>query len=462
VAIILLGSTILLGVLYLHWRRGGVLSFLTEYHDRPFSLAERLLTEPRIILFYVSLLFYPIPGRFSIAHDVEISSALFSPVSTAVSILAIGGALVLLVLRARKYPLLSFSFLFFILNHVVESTVFPLELIFEHRNYVPSMVFFLPFVIGFCRLLERYRAKKTMTIALSALVVLFVIGSAHSTYLRNFAWKTPETLWSAALQQAPDQARVHHNLGLYYQNRGLMEKAMTAYSRALKSPVRHRRNEAFMTHYQLGRLYSDLGDQGHAKAHYLEAIRLEPGLSLALVNLSALYDQENNPELSDHYLIEAFKANHSDPLINLNMAIRHLRNGNPDVALQHLDRARNDKTLKARALLYQGIAYKTKGWLGRAATCFQRAAGMDKRNITPRLHLLEIYDRKGHAARSHAEAQRIAELLMENPSLTARTVRLISEKGSSGHVQLDSDILLPLIQESMAQDGTPWAGGMPE
>jgi Tfp pilus assembly protein PilF len=449
-AIILLGSTILLGMLYIHWRKGGVLSFLTEYEGRPFSLAQRVLTEPRIILFYVSLLLYPVPNRFSIAHSVGISSSLLSPVSTGISILVIACAVALLILRGKRHPLISFSFLFFFLNHIPESTVLPLELVFEHRNYVPSMLFFVPFVMGFCRLLERYKAKKTMTFAICVFAVFIIISLGHSTYLRNFAWKNPETLWSAALERAPDQLRVHHNLGLYYQNQGLMGKAMKAYHKALESPVTHRRNETFMTHYQLGRLYSELGDDEQAKRHYLEAVRLEPNLSLALVNLTALYDRENNQELADYYLIEAFKVNHKDPLINLNMGIWCLRNGRVGEAIQHLNMAREETSLEARTLLYLGIAYKIKGWFGRAATCFQKAIRMDEQNITPQLHLLEIYYRKGHKAKSRDEAQRVAHRLLENESLFHRTVTLICEKGSYGDVQLDAHIVLPLIRESMA------------
>jgi hypothetical protein len=39
-------------------------AFIKNFGYRPFSLAERLLSEPRIVLFYLSLIFYPLPGRF--------------------------------------------------------------------------------------------------------------------------------------------------------------------------------------------------------------------------------------------------------------------------------------------------------------------------------------------------------------------------------------------------------------
>ncbi|MEJ2724340.1 MAG: tetratricopeptide repeat protein, partial [Deltaproteobacteria bacterium] len=265
VAIVLLGTTILLGMLYVQWKKGGLLFFLLEYEGRPFSLGQRLLTEPRIILFYVSLLLYPVPGRFSVAHSIELSTSLFSPASTWIAILVLICAVVLLILTAKRHPLISFSFLFFLLNHVVESTVLPLELVFEHRNYVPSMLFFLPFAVWFYKILERYRAIKVMQAVLSGFLIFVLIGFGHSTYLRNLDWKNPRTLWTAALLKAPDQLRVHHNLGLYYQEQGRTDMALEEYKKALESPVIHRKNEPFITNYHLGTLYSELGDRQQAK-----------------------------------------------------------------------------------------------------------------------------------------------------------------------------------------------------
>ncbi len=65
---------VLAGVLYTDFP-----SLLNLYKERPFNLTERLLTEPRVILFYMTLLFYPVDSRLTLLHDIEISKTVFTP-----------------------------------------------------------------------------------------------------------------------------------------------------------------------------------------------------------------------------------------------------------------------------------------------------------------------------------------------------------------------------------------------
>ena len=116
------------------------------YQVRPFTLVERLLTAPRILIFYVSLLLYPIPSRLTFLHDIEFSRSLLEPWTTLPAMLAVGLFCLAAVVMARRKPLLSTCILFFFLNHLIEGTIIPLELIFEHRNYIPSMLFFVPWL----------------------------------------------------------------------------------------------------------------------------------------------------------------------------------------------------------------------------------------------------------------------------------------------------------------------------
>ena len=64
-------------------------SVLKEYDFRPFTMTERLLTQPRVILFYISLLFYPLTSRLTLIHDVEISKSLIDPWTTLAAIIII-------------------------------------------------------------------------------------------------------------------------------------------------------------------------------------------------------------------------------------------------------------------------------------------------------------------------------------------------------------------------------------
>jgi hypothetical protein len=117
------------------------------YEARPFTLGQAVLTPPRVILFYLSLLFYPVEQRLSITHDIQLSNSLFDPPSTIVAILVLLGIVGACLLKSKKWPFISYCILFFFMNHVIEGSVFGLELIFEHRNYLPSMLLFAPVAI---------------------------------------------------------------------------------------------------------------------------------------------------------------------------------------------------------------------------------------------------------------------------------------------------------------------------
>ncbi len=145
-----LGITLVFVTLFFLWSDRNIIHILSRsFEMRPFTLMERALTQPRVLVFYLSLLFYPIPQRLSLEHDFTVSTSLWHPWSTLPAIIFIAALIVFGILQIRKRPLVSFAILFFFLNHAVESTILPLEMVFEHRNYLPSTFLFLPVAAGF-------------------------------------------------------------------------------------------------------------------------------------------------------------------------------------------------------------------------------------------------------------------------------------------------------------------------
>jgi len=111
-----------------------------RYRGREFTLGERLLTQARLLWHYVSWLLLPDITAMGFYHDdIPVSKGLAAPVTTSLALLAWAAALVLGLLLHRRAPLLAFTLLFFLVAHSMESSVWPLEMVFEHRNYVPAM-----------------------------------------------------------------------------------------------------------------------------------------------------------------------------------------------------------------------------------------------------------------------------------------------------------------------------------
>jgi tetratricopeptide (TPR) repeat protein len=260
---------------------GGMFSVLQGYEGRPFTLGQRVLTQPGIILFYLSQLFYPVPHRLSIEHDIVVSTSLLHPWTTLpaiiLSILLIG----LAISQIRKRPLIALSVLFFYLNHIIESSILPLELVFEHRNYLPSMFLFTPVAAGINRLIAYYETRETaMRTILQGFIVLLITGLAWGTYVRNIAWKTEKTLWEDALQKAPESHRPYHNLALaYYAKIGRYQEAIHLYETSLQLRMNSRHQEA-LTLSNLALLYLQLNDDDKATALWENAMVLAPNLHI--------------------------------------------------------------------------------------------------------------------------------------------------------------------------------------
>lgn len=214
---------------------GNPFALISGFEERPFTLIERLLTEPRIVLFYLSLIFYPLPNRLSIEHDITVSTSLFEPWTTLPAIMF---HLILIGIgfsQIKKRPLLALAILFFYLNHAIESTVIPLELIFEHRNYLPSAFLFLPIAAGFSKLLDYYAEKnRSFRSVLTGFLILLIIVIGAGTYVRNMAWATEKTLWEDAMRKAPNSHRPYHNLAwAHYTKVGQYDKAIELYEKSL-------------------------------------------------------------------------------------------------------------------------------------------------------------------------------------------------------------------------------------
>ncbi len=183
------------------------------YEFRSFTLFERLLTEARALCFYVKMLFLPNISSFALFHDdFDVSTGLFSPFSTVFSVAAIGAALIGGIVSFRTHKLLGFAIFWFLWGHILESTLWPLELIHEHRNYMPS--------IGplFCVVyaLAQWVHAKNLHPALRYSPLILIILFAPITALRAADWKDLIGLTSMEAAHHPNSPRTQYELGRAY------------------------------------------------------------------------------------------------------------------------------------------------------------------------------------------------------------------------------------------------------
>ncbi|MBL7224785.1 MAG: tetratricopeptide repeat protein [Desulfobacteraceae bacterium] len=382
---------------------------LSGYNIRGFTLFERLLTEPRIVLFYISLLLYPMPYRLCFAHDISVSKGLFDPPTTIIAILIIFMLLGLAILKSKRWPLVSFCILFFFMNHAVESTVLPLELAFEHRNYIPSMLFFVPLSILFVKGIKFFSGKVSMQIIIAASVVLVLIASGNSTFIRNFVWKTGETLWIDTVLKSPNLPRTHHNLGKYYDDIGLKRTALEHYQQALKLPEGPNRRSHYITNYNMGLIYKSLKDADNARRYLLKSVELEPRFSPAYTSLGIMCIEEGQNENALDYFIKALSHDISSQKARNYTGLALLRQKKFEGAISQFEKALKANPNDLYALTHIGVAYKCKGEFNKATRCFKKVLGIDPEYVTASLHLIETQSLR----REGKKAEQIAEDLID-------------------------------------------------
>ena len=450
--IAVIGAAAVIGFLWVTFTKGNVFSALfAGYDHRPFTWWQRLLTESRVVLFYASLLLYPMPDRLSLVHGFQVSTSFLNPVATLISVLSILGIVGVLVGLAKKHALLSFSFLFFFLNHLMESTVLPLELVYEHRNYVPSMLFFVPFAAGFCFLLGRFQAKRGIRVALWFFGAFVLTGFGHAAYERNEVWRSPETLWSDALMKAPSESRIRHNLGTLFQGRGQLQKAKEEYEKALSLNNYPRKAEAAVTYFNLGNLHRDLGNFSQAEVFYQKAVAVDPDCHPALNSLAVFYEQEGKTEAVLPLLARALKAAPQSSNTNYNLGLFYLRKGELDKAVARLEVARGDTGIQHAVQVSLGVAYKQMGLRGKACVFFKQALATNPRDVVPRLHLIELYHSAELEEKALDQGRSLLDLLLKDEALFYNAIGFVLEKGPSREVSLSREVIIPILCQTMEE-----------
>jgi hypothetical protein len=156
----LAGALFILGAFgFIIWGMRYINVIIEGYAFRSFTMSERVLTQSRIILYYLTLLIFPHPSRLNLDYDFPISRTILDPPTTLISILIIAGLIGYSIWVAKKKPVLSFFILWYFGNLVIESSIFPLEMVYEHRLYLPAVGPFVLFSLLVIRGAERLKLK---------------------------------------------------------------------------------------------------------------------------------------------------------------------------------------------------------------------------------------------------------------------------------------------------------------
>lgn len=240
-----------------------VADILAPYRHREFSLAERLLTESRVLVFYLAMIVTPATARLGLFHDdFPLSHGFLDPPGTLLAILALSVLAAAAVALRRQAPVFAFGVLWFFAGHLLESGFIGLEIAHEHRNYLPSLgVIFVVIYYLFAHPYKMAPHRRALATAGGLLLLLFGVN----TYGRAQDWGDPLIHAYMEVEHHPGSARAHYQLAsvlgeiAMHRPRGgqdpLYKSAMNHYRRAARLNPRSVTAwvSAAVTSYRLGR-----------------------------------------------------------------------------------------------------------------------------------------------------------------------------------------------------------------
>jgi protein O-mannosyl-transferase len=253
-----------------------------------------LFTQLRVLVTYIRLLFLPINQNLD--YDYPIYNSFIDPnvlisFFLLLSIFALG---VYSLYRSEgtdtdtRYALrlTSFGIFWFFITLSVESSVIVIvDVIFEHRVYLPSVGAFIALLASFFFLLNNLKhkwpiASKICITALILLIIMFI----GVTYTRNTTWQSSVKLWTDVIMKSPKKARPYNELGLAYLDNGEPLKAVSCFERALTINP-----SSFLLYSNLGNAFDELGYIDHALIQYQKAIEINPKFETAHYNVGIIY-----------------------------------------------------------------------------------------------------------------------------------------------------------------------------
>jgi hypothetical protein len=226
-----------------------------------YSRMDYLMTQFRVVITYLRLLLYPVNQNLDYDYPLRKSFDLPVVASLSVHLLMLSTAAFLFI-KSRAFfksrsmtsgtcaRLCAFGIAWFYVTLLVESSVIPIiDVIFEHRLYLPSTGIFLAATSAAVWLFAgRAMRRKYAWLALG----IIVLTLTTATIRRNAVWNDELLLWEDTARKSPHKARVLNNLVTCYLDRHMPQKAI---------------------------------------APLLQALEIRPGFTEGLNNLGALLDQ---------------------------------------------------------------------------------------------------------------------------------------------------------------------------
>ncbi len=338
-----------------------------------------LLTESRVLVTYLRLLFLPLSQNLDYDYPLVQGVDALTCCAIVLHLTLLAICVVALWKRARCHPLLTvsaFGLLWFYLTLAVESGLVPIrDVIFEHRLYLPSAGFIVAAVsLGAWALgkLPGAAARCGVTIVLITVPALCFAGL---TYARNRVWHDELSLWSDVVQKSPHKARGHGNLGIAYQAIGRNDLALQEFAAAYDEAPDELDNAL-----NLATLYMSVGQYGSALGVLKHAAQVAPDNAAVHHLLGGLYLRFGAPASGEQEFARAVQLKPEDAGFHDDLGTAYERSGDYGAAIREYEQSLKLDAGSSLAWGNLGAAQQESGDMSTALQSYGRALALDPDN----------------------------------------------------------------------------------
>ena len=412
-----------------------------------------LITEFRVIVTYIRLLFFPINQNLD--YDYPIYRTFLNPEVLLsflflLALFGLGAYLFYVSTRTEKgnrlwLRMVSFGIFWFFVTLLVESSIIPIvDVIYEHRLYLPSVGFFLAFMSGMVFIREKFAPRtKVVEKVFIPVMILVVVSLSMTAYARNTVWQDEVVLWEDVLKKSPYKARPNYNLGVFYAERGHTDEAIKLYQETIKQKPNFawphnnlgliylrggRLEDAFReiqaalkykpdyaeAHNNLGLVFYDQGRLDEALQAIQTALKYKPDYAEAHNNLGLVY-------LKKGFINEAFKEIQTALKITPNSAESHESLGQVyfqqkqyDAAIKEYQIALKLKPDYAEAYHNLATVYMKMGNVDEAKASLQTAITLSPSHVYAHHNLGAIYAMQHHYEEAYREFQAVLKIVPDH------------------------------------------------
>jgi tetratricopeptide (TPR) repeat protein len=325
-----------------------------------------------------------------------------------------------------------------------------LELVFEHRNYLPSFFLFVPVSVLFHRGLTRFQRNKPVKVLIVGLIVIGFTTLGYATHERNKVWRTEESLWLDAAKKSPGSARPVANLAhrlVWGSNPDAAKyrKALELTRRSL-SLEGHRNELVAPTLGNMAIIYSKLGELRTSIEYYKKALAISPENAKLRFNFSKILLMAENFSGARDELKKIFSVGSIHPDYFTLLGLTYLWMQEPENALPALRTALKQAPGRPDILLPLGKCFSLLGYHEKARWFFSRTRASGSDDAIVSLCIIEDAIRNGETKFARDELQRSIKRFPLSYYFEPMKANL---EDRYREVPLSNDILIPFIQSEL-------------